>query len=266
MGLSGAGAEAGGIIGALISLLMLSIGLIGLSKSLQRVFMGKAKALVKYSTKLNDYAAICAGLGLTIIVQSSSVTTSVLVPLCGIGVIPLKKILPMTVGANIGTTCTALISAFVDLKFGGVQIAIAHFFFNVLGMLMFFPVPYMRAIPLASARLLGQYASYYRVVPGLYILVCFLGIPGIMLCIALAFYSSIALGVILLLVIIGVFAVFEYWWLKGFGKAGPGCFRVLPAEDRERARKELVASNAKMMGVSEEEYIKIAESLTWSGN
>jgi len=56
--LSGAGDEAGGIIGVLISLFVLSIGLIGLSKTLQRVFMGKAKAIIKYSTKLNDYVAI----------------------------------------------------------------------------------------------------------------------------------------------------------------------------------------------------------------
>jgi len=264
--LAGAGAEAGGGIGVIISLLMLSLGLIGLSKSLQKVFMGKAKAVVKYSTRMNDYAAILVGVVLTIIVQSSSVTTSVLVPLCGIGVIPLKKILPMTVGANIGTTCTALIAAFVDLKFGGVQIAIAHFFFNVLGMLMWFPVPHLRALPLAAARLLGQYASVYRIVPGIYILVSFLVLPGLMLCVALAFYSSVILGVILLLVIIGVFAVFEYWWLKGFGTAGPGCLRLIPLEDRQRARKELIASCAKMMGVSEEEYVNTAESLTWSGN
>merc|ERR1712187_395915 len=67
---------------------------------------------------------------------------------CGMGVLPLKKMLPLTLGANIGTTCTALIAACVDLKFNGVQIALAHLLFNILGILVWFPVPYTRRIPL----------------------------------------------------------------------------------------------------------------------
>merc|ERR1712048_857644 len=152
---------------------------IGLCKSLQKIFMGKAKAFIEYSTRLNDYVAILVGVAITIVVQSSSVTTSALTPLVGIGVLPVKKMLPLTLGANIGTTCTALIAACVDLKFGGVQIALAPLFFNIVGILVWFPVPATRRIPLMAARLLGSYASYYRWVPVLYIAVVFVAIPGV---------------------------------------------------------------------------------------
>merc|ERR1712056_169512 len=101
---------------------------------------------------------------ITIIVQSSSVTTSALTPLCGIGVLPLNKMLPLTLGANIGTTCTALIACLVSLKFGAVQIALVHLFFNIIGIVIFFPIPTLRRIPLAAAELLGLYASYFRIV------------------------------------------------------------------------------------------------------
>merc|ERR1712113_444939 len=121
-------------------------------------FMGNAKRLIRYSLKVNDYLAILIGVGITIIVQSSSVTTSALTPLCGIGVLPLVKMLPMTLGANIGTTCTALIASLVSLKFGAVQIAFVHLFFNIIGILVWFPIPRVRKVPLSGAQLLGLYA------------------------------------------------------------------------------------------------------------
>merc|ERR1712232_141416 len=126
--------------------------------------------ILRYALKVNDYVAILIGLGITVIVQSSSVTTAALTPLCGLGVLPLAKMLPMTLGANIGTTCTALIASLVSLKFGAVQIALCHLLFNITGILIWFPVPFMRRVPINAARLLGLYASYYRFIPPLYIL------------------------------------------------------------------------------------------------
>merc|ERR1711981_379420 len=138
------------------------------------VFMTKANSLIRYSLKLNDYLAILIGLGITILVQSSSVVTSALTPLCAIGVLPLVKMLPLTLGANIGTTCTALIASLVSLKFGAVQIALCHLWFNITGILIWFPIPFMRKIPLRAASLLGLYASFYRLTPIVYILVMFI--------------------------------------------------------------------------------------------
>merc|ERR1712176_716438 len=112
---------------------------------------------------------------------------------------PLAKMLPLTLGANIGTTFTALLASLVSLKFSAVKIALCHLFFNITGILIWFPVPFMRGIPIEAARLLGLYASYYRLVPLFYILIMFLLVPGIGLGISLAFHTSIALGVLLML-------------------------------------------------------------------
>lgn len=53
-----------------------------------------------------DYTAIAVGCAMTILVQSSSIFTSALTPLAGIGVISLERIYPLTLGSNIGTTTT----------------------------------------------------------------------------------------------------------------------------------------------------------------
>merc|ERR1719247_1066190 len=126
--------------------------------TLKLIFMTKANAMIRYSLKLNDYIALLIGIGITILVQSSSVSTSALTPLAGIGVLPLEKMLPLSLGANIGTTCTALIASLVSLKFGAIQIALVHLFFNIFGVMLWFPIPPLRRIPLAIARTLGTYA------------------------------------------------------------------------------------------------------------
>jgi len=262
--LKGAGDEAGGVIGVLIALVFMTIGLIALCKSLQKVFIGKAKVLIKYSTRLNDYVAILLGAGITLVVQSSSVTTSALTPLCGMGVLPLRKMLPMTLGANIGTTCTALIAACVDLKFRGVQIALAHLLFNIIGILIWFPAPILRALPLKGAALLGRYASYYRFVPALYIVVVFLVLPAVFLAISQLFYVSLAGGIVALVVFLAAIAVLEFWWWKGFsGKSG--ALMILSEEQRYQGHKELVAANSRMMGITEEQWEREANTLSWWG-
>lgn len=55
---------------------------------------------------LTGYAAIIVGAGMTILVQSSSVFTSALTPLVGIGCLKLERMYPLTLGSNIGTTGT----------------------------------------------------------------------------------------------------------------------------------------------------------------
>jgi len=262
--LKGAGDEAGGVIGVVIALVFMTMGLIALCKSLQKVFIGKAKVLIKYSTRLNDYVAILLGVGITLIVQSSSVTTSALTPLCGMGVLPLRKMLPMTLGANIGTTCTALIAACVDLKFRGVQIALAHLLFNIIGILIWFPAPILRAIPLKGAALLGRYASYYRFVPALYIVVAFLVLPAVFLAISQLFYASLAGGIVALAAFLAAIAVLEFWWWKGFGGKS-GALTILSEEQRSQGQKELVAANARMMGITEEQWEREANTLSWWG-
>lgn len=96
------------------------------------------------------------GAVLTFLVQSSSVFTSTLTPLAGAGLVSLERAYPLSLGSNIGTTTTSMLAAFAD---GGdyfretLQIALVHLFFNITGILLFYPIPVMRW-PLVMARFL----------------------------------------------------------------------------------------------------------------
>eukprot|EP00435_Cladocopium_sp_Y103_P017635 s2569_g4.t1 len=233
--LKDAGDVAGGIIGLILSLLVLCGALIVMVKLLHSLVMGQAKKAIMKGTQMNDYLAILVGLGITIIVQSSSVTTSALTPLVGIGVLPVHKMLPMTLGANIGTTFTALFAALAVMKYGSLQIAFCHLLFNLTGIFIWFPIPMMRRVVLTAACTLGFYASYWRLVPLIYILVMFVAVPGICLLISLLYTASVAGGVIVTLLFLAAVAGLIFWWVK-LG----GCYKVVSLEEREARKADLL--------------------------
>jgi len=246
--LAGAGDVIGGIIGLILSIFFLCCGLFGLTKLLERLFLKNAKKVLRSAVNLNSYVAILIGIGITIIVQSSSVTTSALTPLCGLGVLPLEKMLPLTLGANIGTTVTAMIASLVSLKFGAVQIALCHLSFNLVGILIWFPIPAMRQVPLAAARLLGLYAANFRFVPVAYLVFAFLLVPGVFFGIGAVFSVSVGGGMVLLLVVLAGMAIFEVAWIRGIPSGNALCYKVLSEEAREKAKRNLEQANAEVLG------------------
>lgn len=232
--LKGAGDVAGGIIGLILSLLVLCGALYVLVRLLQSLVMGQAKKVIMKGTKMNDYLAMLLGLVITIIVQSSSVTTSALTPLVGIGVLPVHKMLPMTLGANIGATCTSILAAFAVMKFNSIQIAFCHLLFNIIGILIWFPVPVMRRVIVRAACTLGFYASYWRLVPLIYILVMFVAVPGVSLGISLLYGASVAAGVVVTILALGAVGTFIFWWVR-LG----GCYKVVSQEERDARKAEI---------------------------
>merc|ERR1719159_1757498 len=120
---------------------------------------------VKWTKKIlgfNPYLSIFFGMVMTICVQSSSITTSAMVPLVALKIITVEQMLPLTLGANIGTTCTAFLASLVTEKKTAIQIALVHFFFNIIGIAIWFPLPFMRRVPLAMAQVLGDLTMRYR--------------------------------------------------------------------------------------------------------
>lgn len=117
------------------------------------------------------------GLVMTVAVQSSSITTSILVPMVGAGVLTLRNAFPVTLGANLGTTITALLASLaVDLR-AGLVVALSHTVFNLLGILVIYPIPAIRRIPvLVAERLAGQASRNYLLV-GAYVVGIFLLMP-----------------------------------------------------------------------------------------
>tara|TARA_B100000579_G_scaffold373534_1_gene337217 strand:+ start:94 stop:1197 length:1104 start_codon:yes stop_codon:yes gene_type:complete len=120
--------------------------------------------------------AIGFGIILTIMVQSSSITTSVVVPLAGAGVLTLRQIFPFTIGANIGTTVTALLAAITGTV-AALIAAISHLLFNIFGIIIIYCNPYLRSIPLKGAELIAEYATKNKFIPLVYLLIAFVAIP-----------------------------------------------------------------------------------------
>ena len=168
----------------------------------------------------------------------------------------------MILGANISTTCTALIASLVSLKFGAVQIAVCHLFFNLTGILIWFPVPSMRRVPLSGARLLGLYESYFRWLPVVCILFVFVCLPALGLGISAFIDVSVAGAVIVLLLVCAAFGFFCFMWNHGYPLGGENalCYKVLSKADRDKGAMELAAANLAVLGSVEQEPSKGAEN------
>ena len=157
------------------------ISVIYISKTLKKVMTGKAKNLLDKALGKGLFVGILAGALITMIVQSSSTTTSLLVPIAGAGIITLRHVFPFTLGANIGTTVTALLAATAVVsgnKLLALEIALIHFLFNFLAVLLFVAVPWLYSIPIRSAEWLGELTERNRGYAFGYIFGAFFLIPG----------------------------------------------------------------------------------------
>ena len=121
--------------------------------------------------------AMLVGLVVTIAVQSSSITTSIMVPLAAAGVVTLRNIFPVTLGANVGTTITALLAALASGSVDALTIALVHTTFNVIGILMLYPMPSVRAIPLRAAERMADLAVERHTMAVAYVITLFIVIP-----------------------------------------------------------------------------------------
>lgn len=116
------------------------------------------------------------GMITTATIRSSTITTSLVVPLVAKKVVTLKDAAPFILGANIGTTITAFIAAAFNSNIA-MSIAVAHFLINLIGVLIFLFIPYLKEIPLKLATGIGQLTRKYRLAGFLYLLLVFFFIP-----------------------------------------------------------------------------------------
>ena len=120
--------------------------------------------------------AMLFGVIITIMVQSSSITTSLVVPLAGAGVLTLRQIFPFTLGANIGTTVTALLAAITGTV-SALVAAFSHLLFNITGIVIIYCIPVLRNIPLKCAEIISEQAVTKKYLPLLYLFFIFVLVP-----------------------------------------------------------------------------------------
>jgi len=169
-------------------------------------------ANIPYVPWLTGYLAILVGAAATFVMQSSSVFTSALTPLVGMGVISVNRMYPLCLGSNIGTTTTAVLAALTAsakmLKFT-IQIALCHFFFNITGILLFYPIPFMRW-PLPLCKKLGAITAQYRWFAFAYLLLAFILIPAFVLGLSVADengYVLLGVGLPIAIILLAVIVI-----------------------------------------------------------
>ena len=95
----------------LLSGALIFAALLGIVTVMRASMQSHMESLVSRALVRHALIAMIVGTVVTVMVQSSSITTSLLVPLAGAGVLKLEQAFPVTLGANIGTTVTALLAA-----------------------------------------------------------------------------------------------------------------------------------------------------------
>ena len=205
-----------GVIILVIAIALLCVCLILIVKILHSMLRGQMAKIIKKTVNADfpgpfkyftGYFAILVGAGLTMLVQSSSIFTSALTPLIGVGVVSLERAFPLTLGANIGTTATGILAALASTSNldKALQIAFCHLFFNISGIILWYPVPYVRKLPINTAKFLGNKTAEYRWFALAYLIFGFFLLPAAIFGLSLAGWQilvGVAVPIVLLLLFI----------------------------------------------------------------
>lgn len=165
----------------LVSLVLMFGSLRYLVATLKSLVLARVGAAFDRVIFKNAGRAMLFGLLLTILVQSSSITTSLAIPLAGAGILTLTQIYPYTLGANVGTTVTSILAALATGEISAVTVAFSHLLFNILGISVIWPIRKLREFPLYLATRMADIAIRSRLVPILYIAIGFYLVPFLLI-------------------------------------------------------------------------------------
>ncbi|ATH80414.1 sodium:phosphate symporter [Ectopseudomonas mendocina] len=174
------GAVWSGVALILIGVAMILFVVTAIGKVLRKVMVGRAKDIMHASVGRGPLSGIASGSVITVLVQSSSTTTALIVPLAGSGVFSLKQVYPFTLGTNIGTCVTALLAATAitgPTAEVAMQIALVHLLFNLLGILIIYALPFLRGVPPMIAEGLATLAQRSKLYVVAYIAGLFFALP-----------------------------------------------------------------------------------------
>lgn len=177
-GLSYAGLAGGWLAAAMliIALCLIMNTLYFITKVMKSLLADRIEEWLNRVLEQKGMIGVVIGMLTTVAVQSSSITTSLLIPMFAAGVLSLEAGFPLVVGANIGTTVTAVLAATVTNP-AGMTIAFVHLLFNCTAAALFLPIPAMRRLPLRGARWLADAATKNRLWVLVYLGMVFVLIP-----------------------------------------------------------------------------------------
>ena len=178
------GAEGLGLEGNALGIVLLLAGigltflcLFQITRNMRRLLAGRIEAFMNRALEASAILGIAIGTVITVSVQSSSITTSLIVPLCGAGVITLENAFPIMLGANLGTTITAVLASLAQDSNAALTIALVHVLFNLSGIALIYPVRAVRGIPLSLSKRLAVAAVRNRLWVLAYVVGTFVILP-----------------------------------------------------------------------------------------
>lgn len=163
-----------GWIGAIVALILLFIALRYIVKVIKSLVLAKVERFFQKYIFRTPVLGFMLGIALTVLVQSSSITTSLVIPLIGAGVLTLNQIFPYVLGANIGTTITAFLASLATGSHSAVAVAFAHLTFNCYGIAIFWP---LKRVPIWLSMRMADVAMKSRLIPLVYLGIVFYAIP-----------------------------------------------------------------------------------------
>ena len=162
----------------LIVSFVLTFGMLfSIVKVLRSLVLKRVESLFDEHLFKNAGRSLLFGIVLTVMVQSSSISTSVIIPLVGAGLLSLTQVFPYTLGANIGTTVTANLAALSTGSVAAVTVSLAHLLFNICAISLIWPVKRVRQLPIFLAQWMARAATRNRLVPLMYVLFVFFILP-----------------------------------------------------------------------------------------
>jgi sodium-dependent phosphate cotransporter len=177
-------------VGGVLVLMVALAGMFGslwfMTRLMRGALVGRAEPLMDKTIGRAPLLGLVVGAVLTAIVQSSSAVTSILVPLAGAGVLRLEQLFPITLGANVGTTVTALLAALAAGP-AGLKIALVHMLFNVSGIVLIYPLPPLRRIPIRLAQGMADLAAESKIYALAFVVGTFFVVPGVLIALARLF-------------------------------------------------------------------------------
>jgi sodium-dependent phosphate cotransporter len=168
----------------ILSIVVLFFSLYFIVKITKSLVIRRAEIVLDNVIHKSSILGLIAGLAFTVIVQSSSITTSLLVPLVAAGILTLESSFSVTMGANIGTTGTAILASFATGNPAAIVVAFEHFLFNTTGVLLIYPFKALRMIPISLAGGFGNLAAQKRTYAFLYVLGVFFLVPALLILIS----------------------------------------------------------------------------------
>jgi len=164
------------VIFLIVALVMLFLSLYNITRIMKALIMKRTDMVFDRIIRRNAMLAMFMGMLFTAIVRSSSITTSLLVPLIAAGILQLEHAFPIVLGANVGTTVTAILASFTG-NIAGITIAFVHLVFNLTGILIIYPFKRLRHVPIRAARFISERCAKHKILALIYVLGIFYMLP-----------------------------------------------------------------------------------------